>query len=751
MAANIFTGAAGNFFDINGSWSLGTTPSAGDGNVATFDNTSPDCEFRSIGSPLSVDALDFTGYTNTFTLNNRLVVTNALTLDASQPDFAGTGILYVGNSGSAPSITTNGKAIKNVTFGIRGGGVVCTLNDDLTCDKWSTDFNNPPAVCNGNTISILGDATFNGFGNGTTEIIMGGTGTLRSTVNQAIRCNLTINTAGTITIPAENFYYRGINRTFKIVSGTLDATAATLYCTNGGTNMTLDLDGSVWGNITFEACTNTILSSDLHTTGIVTFETATINREVTGSTIYCGGVHMGGTTGNSFGSTNIVVNGTGTWTQGVSAQGYLQNNLSINTAGIFTPTGSIRFGGGAGPTLTYTAGTVNASGSTLNLQTCTLNVDAIIWDNVVYIGNSTYTLSSDFYIGGVASQTGGTNTFNGNTIFFNGSAVFTNNASLSGTTDAVFSGTGTFSGNGVFGFATITIASTANLSITYTGSFSSTTFVNESGSIVNAKGSNPNFNSSSIDSNGIRWDNVRLAPGTNTLVSDLIVTGTLARDSDAASTLNGFSAYIYGGYSSASGSFTLAGTTNLYFIGQSMTISAESSISNNVTFAFDKATITSYVCRGGTLEYVRGIVDASVAIFDIGNSPTLINMHRIIWGGGVIFASETSLTCNKFFRGLGKIPCMIRPASSGSMTVVMTEPFQSSFVSLQNVIMSSGSPYNIECVTINADKGGNSGVIFMAQQLPQGFVDEDWIEENFASLQYSNNWDKTGQGFVRND
>ena len=95
-------------------------------------------------------------------------------------------------------------------------------------------------------------------------------------------------------------------------------------------------------------------------------------------------------------------------------------NLTINTSGTITVSGTVNYYTG---TLSYVTGTVTTTGSTLNLGTSTtLNTGSLVWNNVAthsYPINttSTYTLNSDFHAAGnlvINSDANSANTvFNG--------------------------------------------------------------------------------------------------------------------------------------------------------------------------------------------------------------------------------------------------------------------------------------------------------------------------------------------------
>jgi len=86
-------------------WSLGAVPTASDGNVATFDATSPNVTVS--GSNKVANALDFTGYTNTITfITYGISVYGDITLGVNMNIVTPT-FLY---SAATGNLTSNGKA-----------------------------------------------------------------------------------------------------------------------------------------------------------------------------------------------------------------------------------------------------------------------------------------------------------------------------------------------------------------------------------------------------------------------------------------------------------------------------------------------------------------------------------------------------------------------------------------------------------------------------------------------------------------
>lgn len=229
MAANIFTGATNNNWGTSTNWSLGAVPTASDGNPATFDATSPNCTVNT--SNRVCNGLNFTGYTNTITMSFNVTCAGSITL-ASTMGVSGSGVLGISSSGT---ITSNGKTWPNA-FTVTTSGVTITLADNWNIDGTLTTNN---GIFNGNTINAGGNLSVNtgGFCSGTTNLILDGTGTWSASGTPGeLRLNLTINTAGTITLNNGGAVAYGTG-TFTYTAGTVVTTNCNfaVTATNGGT------------------------------------------------------------------------------------------------------------------------------------------------------------------------------------------------------------------------------------------------------------------------------------------------------------------------------------------------------------------------------------------------------------------------------------------------------------------------------------------------------------------------------------
>ena len=171
-----------------------------------------------------------------------------------------------------------------------------------------------------------------------------------------------------------------------------------LTITSNGTNYT--------GNIDIDNTITVTLADNLTSSGTFEFSGAG-SMTLNGNTLNISGDLLHSANGTALGTTSIVFNGTGTWSNlGIGA---IRNNVTINTAGTLTLGTNIYYNTG---TLTYVAGTVVTTGSTLNIGTATtLNTNGITWNNITTTSTAAITLSSNLKLIGTLTITGGTTSF----------------------------------------------------------------------------------------------------------------------------------------------------------------------------------------------------------------------------------------------------------------------------------------------------------------------------------------------------
>lgn len=413
MAANIFQSGGGGNWGNTASWSLGTIPTAGDGHVATFDATSPNCDVDT--TDRVCNNIDFTGYTNTITMTHNITVSGSITLDTGM-SVAGSGQLIVKAN---CTLTSNGFTWPN-DFASNAptlGTITITLADDFNLGgQLHTLGVNSTTTYNGNTLYLNQGITFvfrGTIGFGTTILRFVGTGTIfhQTDTTDVIRTNpIIIDTSGTITFDT----YLGIRElTFTYISGTTITAGHTLQVnqnitlnTNGSTTptSTTSSTGINWNIVNFSNLAPVTLTSPL---SIVTSHTLNRNSAISGSQIYNNGSII--CTSLESGSSTTVYNlvGTGTW----SGNTPFTFPLIINTSGTITLSGTVQYGR---RTFTYISGTVVTTGSTLTIMAgCTLNTAGISWNNVTINAAGTYVLSSLLTMNSLAYSGAGNITFSG--------------------------------------------------------------------------------------------------------------------------------------------------------------------------------------------------------------------------------------------------------------------------------------------------------------------------------------------------
>ncbi len=195
--------------------------------------------------------------TGTMTFTSTLTCSGNFTFSSGMST-SGTGILLVN---ATATITSNGVSLTG-TLRFQTTGTVITLADNWVVGGLGIPGTSNLTV-NGNTITCSGSFTLTGNGNifqGTTNIILNGTGSVTNSSTSgtsAIRNNLTINTAGTITISGN----------FRYDTGVLTYTAGTVVTTGSSFIMaastTVNANGIVWNEIVIGATLTLTLQSNL--------------------------------------------------------------------------------------------------------------------------------------------------------------------------------------------------------------------------------------------------------------------------------------------------------------------------------------------------------------------------------------------------------------------------------------------------------------------------------------------------------
>jgi hypothetical protein len=234
MPVRTISNTGGNW-NATGTWVEGAIPTSSDNLVATA-TSGP----LTVTANASINGVNFTNYTNTFTINSGVTLTQGAGSATSQPftfvagmTVAGTGTLSFNGTFT---MTSGGKVwTGNLTFAPQGGG----SNRTITLgDNWTIDGNlsfipgtaNLQQVVNGAGISITtggnlistgvqiisGTALINVTSPSPTISLQGG-----ALFAGRFGLSLTINSSGTVTFSTANISYGGAGRTFTHTSGTI--------------------------------------------------------------------------------------------------------------------------------------------------------------------------------------------------------------------------------------------------------------------------------------------------------------------------------------------------------------------------------------------------------------------------------------------------------------------------------------------------------------------------------------------------
>ena len=296
-------------------------------------------------------------------------------------------------AGTVASGTSQIKTYENITFNTNGisfydiyfitPGTI-TLTSNLTATNIiGTSVNATTGVIlNGSTAYAGGISLIKSL-SGTTAIILNGTGTLScASSSVTLSNNLTIDTAGTITLGANIAYMAG---TFAYTAGTV-VYGTSVFTIRG--SCTLATNGMSFYSMSIAASSTITLSSNLTLVGSLTSAAGT--NVMNGNTCYIGG-SLTATVGLS-GTTTLVMNGTGTLSTNTSTV-VVTNNLSVNTLGVITFGSIFVYQTGR---LTYITGTIAATGIIYIRGNCEIDTNGTTWPTVWVASNSTITRLSDF-------------------------------------------------------------------------------------------------------------------------------------------------------------------------------------------------------------------------------------------------------------------------------------------------------------------------------------------------------------------
>lgn len=520
--------------------------------------------------------------------------------------------------------------------------ITLTLLDDLDTIDFETGGSS--TSINDNTLRISGDWTINGPNpiTGTTQVILDGTGTWSGGGRFGI--NTEINTAGTITISGTLLF--GSTRTLLYTAGTVVTTGATL--SNDNSLAVFDTDGIIWDNVAFTGGVTVTLASNMDVDGLLTLGSGSSALTVNGFNIFLGGSLLIATTSNSgaAGTTKLIFDGTGTWTNVITGGGGLRLDTDINTAGTITIVGTVLY---ANRTLTYVTGTVVDGGSAALLATGfpTFDTDGMSWPSVQFgLGSTTHTFLSDFHVTGNVVITGVTGqVFSGAYTMYVGGDLDVRAFTGASTMSFVLNGTGTWIGaNTLQANLEINTAGTITISGTVQwGSTTTRTLKYTAGTVVTTGStlSIPPNTVGTVDISGITLETH--SHGSNAVVtyaSDLYCLH-FSSQAGSANVINGSTIHISGNLTVNIGNFL--GTTVMSLEGTG-TWSGTGSVRSPLQFNTAGTITLSGSCSFGTstLTYISGTVDSSGGALRIITSCSL-DIAPVTWEN-FIMSGNTTIT-----------------------------------------------------------------------------------------------------------
>jgi hypothetical protein len=391
-------------------WVGGVLPAVGDDIVA-----------NATSGPLTVDSnrtcltINFTGYTNTFTINNGVTLTvtgTAITLGSGMTyDQTTTGILSTRGNQAAITITFNGITIHNLTLGKTTAGTLQTVTISGTTPTIrnlviSNGASNAGTTLSGTAITITSslNCVLGPLTNNTGQITFSGTCTIQSQASSAtISGGFNVTTGSSLQM-LNNVYLSTGTVTFT-GTATLNPGTFTLFCPG---IVTFNTSTVTWYNISLQSIGQTYpLLSALN----ISNNLSIINQAFSGGfPINVSGSFLGTGTGlnlltstlNMLGSGSIEmfgsitngtinINGTGTYTLGSSTYpNTTLFNITLNLVG----TSTAQVYSTTGHTLS-TGGSLVLSTNNTSTGANIIGGSQIIWGNINLTSNLTTTLTYD--------------------------------------------------------------------------------------------------------------------------------------------------------------------------------------------------------------------------------------------------------------------------------------------------------------------------------------------------------------------
>lgn len=611
------------------------------------------------------------------------------------------------------------------------GGVVPVAGDtvDFTATSGDLTVNVSTAILSGiDFTNYVGTITFNNTIQLNTNLNLG-TGGYTQAGASGLRINADTTISGT-TIWTRTFLIAAnaavtltLSNNLNLSDLSLDGNAASLTFVLGGNVVSISNNISFIGTGTYTLN----IPHDLQITNL-TLGTSGGNRTCTINGLFTlsisGNLTQNQSNGITSGTTSILLNGTGTWSN--ASTGSLRNNLTIDTTGTITIIGTVHYGAA---TLTHIQGEVITTGSTLNIVTSTTlncgNMNDVItnkWNNIVF-DPSTYTLISDLncqnFTGG-----GGSVTFtnSGGNIYISGNLLHNVGGGILGTASINLIGTGTWTDTAANSIRNDLIINTTG-TITIVGNiyYTTGTLTYISGTVI-TDSSTLNINiSTTLDTDGITWNNVTLS-GTSqtfTLTSNL----NCQNLTSASATINGFNVNVNGNLT-ANG-IVLKGTSTIVLTGTGLWTATNASNTFRAPIIINTngiITLANSLYHDGDLTYIKGIVKSNNTTIDFGSSiKTLINLHKLIFKN-VVLGSLINLTMNEFFSGSPSVVTNISSSNiNNNYTITFQDGFEkiAKFVNISNCTLSK--PLQL-LITTNSKKNSRNRGIRYINQSPNGIA-----------------------------
>jgi hypothetical protein len=387
MPSRFWVGGTANWDNTAGTkWSL-TDNGAGGASVPT---SADDVFFTALSGAVTVTinvatckSITFTGFTGTLAGSAGLTVAGSVTL-APTMTITYTGVMTIS---ATSTLTSVGKTF-NGSLSV-SSGVSATLFDDWTI-VGSFSSNGTPTLIGGKTLTIGTNCNPPALSANNCNITLNGTGTLSGNITSTTACLITINTSGTITFGSSLILSSFTSMTY--IAGTVSVGTNTLTLTSN--TGTFNINGITLYNLTIGGVSTITLGQNINVSNLTTLGTLAQGCTINGNTLNTAGLTKSGTAAIVSGTTNIVLNGTGNWTDTTSiVGGYLSLNVTINSSGTITLVGNNhRYRNG---TITYTAGTIVPGTSKFTFDAATtLNTNGMSFNSIDISGNTTITNNS---------------------------------------------------------------------------------------------------------------------------------------------------------------------------------------------------------------------------------------------------------------------------------------------------------------------------------------------------------------------